>query len=118
MQARYVHPEQEKLPAAHAKQHYIPASKLSVVSTQRKLWRSQIEYLYSHFKDVLKLSTEFVENTHVEQSWTHFKKNNLNWSQNSKFEEMCSSISILRINILNMSNRYTQKWVANSHKVF
>jgi len=32
MQARYVHPEQEKLPAAHAKQHYIPASKLSDVS--------------------------------------------------------------------------------------
>jgi len=73
--------------------------------TQRKLWRSEIENLYSHFEDVLNLSTKFVEKAHVEESCTHFKKNNLNWSQNSKFEEMCSSISNLRINILIMSIR-------------
>jgi len=54
--------------------------------------RENYDVLYSHFEDVLNLNTKFVEKAHVEKSCTHFKKNNLNWSQNSKFEEMCSSI--------------------------
>jgi len=32
MQARYVHPEQAKLPAVHVKQHSTPASKRSDLS--------------------------------------------------------------------------------------
>jgi len=43
---------------------------------------------------------------------------NLNWSHNSQFEEMCSSVSNMRINILTMSNRITRKGVSNSHNKF
>jgi len=48
-----------------------------LVSTQRKLWRSQIKLLYTQFEDVLHLSTTFGEKAHIKKYWTHFKKKKL-----------------------------------------